>query len=92
MIILDINLQGMDGYKVCSRLRLYEQTKHVPVVVLSANAMPQDVECGLKAGFDRHLTKPLNVIEFMKALNELMPDSAGTRHKKMREGQHSDGH
>jgi CheY-like chemotaxis protein/two-component sensor histidine kinase len=77
LIILDINLPGMDGFEIRARLRLHEQTKHIPVIALSANAMPRDIERGLEAGFARYLTKPLKVAEFMKVLNELMPENAG---------------
>lgn len=77
LIILDINLPGMDGFEIRARLRLHAQSRHIPVIALSANAMPRDIERGLEAGFARYLTKPLKVAEFMKALNELMPENAG---------------
>ena len=44
-------------------------TAHVPVIALSANAMPRDIEKGLEAGFFSYLTKPINVDEFMGALD-----------------------
>jgi CheY-like chemotaxis protein len=44
-------------------------TAHIPVVALSANAMPRDIEKGLKAGFFRYLTKPIKVNEFMETLD-----------------------
>jgi CheY-like chemotaxis protein len=44
-------------------------TAHIPVVALSANAMPRDIEKGLEAGFFRYLTKPIKVKEFMDTLN-----------------------
>jgi len=44
-------------------------TAHIPVLAISANAMPRDIERGLEAGFLRYLTKPINVMEFMSALD-----------------------
>ena len=44
-------------------------TARIPVVALSANAMPRDIALGLKAGFFHYLTKPIQVKEFMETLN-----------------------
>ena len=44
-------------------------TAHIPVVAISANAMPRDIERGLEAGFFRYLTKPIRVTEFMDTLD-----------------------
>jgi CheY-like chemotaxis protein len=44
-------------------------TAHIPVLALSANAMPRDIEKGLAAGFFRYLTKPIHLDEFMQALD-----------------------
>jgi CheY-like chemotaxis protein len=50
-------------------LALDPATAHIPVVALSANAMPRDIEKGLEAGFFRYLTKPIKVNEFMDTLD-----------------------
>jgi CheY-like chemotaxis protein len=50
-------------------LREDPTTKHIPVVGLSANAMPRDIEMGLQAGFFWYLTKPIKVNEFMDVLD-----------------------
>jgi PAS domain S-box-containing protein len=68
VILMDINLPGMDGFEVLKVLRSGPATAHIPVVALSANAMPGDVERGLQAGFFRYITKPIRVNEFMEAL------------------------
>jgi CheY-like chemotaxis protein len=47
-------------------------TAHIPVIALSANAMPRDIERGLEAGFFRYLTKPIKVDEFMQTLDMAM--------------------
>ncbi|MFT5084527.1 MAG: PAS domain S-box-containing protein [Lentisphaeria bacterium] len=67
-ILMDINLPGISGLDVLQLLRKDTKTAHIPVVALSANAMPRDVEKGIKAGFFRYLTKPIKVNEFMETL------------------------
>jgi CheY-like chemotaxis protein len=47
-------------------------TTHIPVVALSANAMPKDIENGLQAGFYRYVTKPIRVDEFLNSLDEAL--------------------
>ncbi|MBL8348349.1 MAG: PAS-domain containing protein [Rubrivivax sp.] len=61
LILLDIQLPGIDGYEVLRRLRADERTRSKPVIAISANAMRGDIERGLAAGFDDYLTKPLDV-------------------------------
>jgi CheY-like chemotaxis protein len=51
-------------------------TRHIPVLALSANAMPRDIEKGLEAGFFRYLTKPIRVREFMEALDVALEHAA----------------
>ena len=69
VILMDINLPGMSGIKAMQILREDSLTQHIPVVALSANAMPRDIERGLQAGFFRYLTKPLRVDEFLETLD-----------------------
>ncbi|HEX7808654.1 MAG TPA: PAS domain S-box protein [Thermoanaerobaculia bacterium] len=69
VILMDINLSGMNGIEALKILRADKTTAHIPVVALSANAMPRDIQKGLDAGFFRYLTKPIKVTEFMTALN-----------------------
>ena len=66
---MDINLPGISGIEALKILREDPETAHIPVVALSANAMPRDIERGLAAGFFRYLTKPIRVDEFMKTLD-----------------------
>ena len=65
LILLDINLPGMDGYEVLKRLRNEEATRDIPVIAISANAMPKDIKKGEEAGFDGYITKPVNVKELL---------------------------
>jgi PAS domain S-box-containing protein len=69
VILMDINLPGMSGTEAMQILRKDPATAHIPVVALSANAIPHDIERGLQAGFFRYLTKPIKVNEFMEALD-----------------------
>jgi PAS domain S-box-containing protein len=68
VILMDINLPGISGIEALKILRGDPATAHIPVIALSANAMPRDVEKGLQAGFFRYLTKPIKVDEFMDTL------------------------
>ncbi len=68
VILMDINLPGISGIEALAILREDPATAHIPVLALSANAMPRDIEKGLQAGFFRYLTKPIRVNEFMETL------------------------
>ena len=72
LILLDIQLPGMDGFEVLRRLRLTDTGRHVPVIAVSANAMAHDVEQGLAAGFVRYLTKPLDMRVLLAAVEEAL--------------------
>ena len=69
VILMDINLPGISGLKALKILAEDSDTAHIPVVALSANAIPRDIEKGLQAGFFRYLTKPIKVDEFMETLD-----------------------
>jgi CheY-like chemotaxis protein len=76
VILMDINLPGISGIEALEILRADKATAHIPVVALSANAMPRDIEKGLHAGFFRYLTKPIKVNEFMETLEVAMEFAA----------------
>jgi signal transduction histidine kinase/ActR/RegA family two-component response regulator len=69
VILLDINLGGISGLQVLTLLLADPATAHIPVIALSANAMPRDIAKGIEAGFFRYLTKPIKVNEFMDTLD-----------------------
>jgi CheY-like chemotaxis protein len=69
VILMDINLPGMSGIQALKILRENPLTAHIPVLAISANAMPYDIRKGLEAGFLSYLTKPIKVDEFMTALD-----------------------
>jgi signal transduction histidine kinase/ActR/RegA family two-component response regulator len=72
LILLDIQLPGIDGYEVLRRLRADEHTRAIPVIAISANAMTGDVEAGLAAGFDAYLTKPLDIGQVLGCMRVAM--------------------
>jgi PAS domain S-box-containing protein len=76
VILMDINLPGLSGYGALQMLRADPATSHIPVIALSANAMPRDIEKGIDAGFFNYLTKPIMVREFMDALDVALQHAA----------------
>lgn len=70
LIILDINLPGMDGFEALGRLRGNDATKDIPVIALSARAMQRDIEKGVAAGFRCYLTKPIKVDEVVGCIRQ----------------------
>lgn len=69
VILMDINLPDMSGYKALDVLRDDPATAHIPVIALSANALPINIDSGLQAGFFRYLTKPIKINELMYELD-----------------------
>jgi CheY-like chemotaxis protein len=69
VILMDINLPGISGIRALKMLRDDPLTRHIPVVAISANAMPHDIRKGLEAGFFHYLTKPIRVDAFMQTLD-----------------------
>jgi two-component system cell cycle response regulator DivK len=64
LILMDLQLPGIDGHEALARLRANPDTREVPVVALTASAMPMDRERAISAGFDGFLEKPISVREF----------------------------
>ena len=69
LILMDLNLPCVSGLDAFKTLRSDPRTAHIPVIALTANAMPRDIERGLAAGFFRYVTKPINIDEFTEAVN-----------------------
>ena len=69
VILMDINLPGISGIEALRILSEDLSTAHIPIIALSANAIPRDIEKGLEAGFFRYLTKPIKIDEFMDSLD-----------------------
>jgi len=69
VILMDINLPGINGTDALKVLLRNPMTAKIPVIALSANAMPRDIKTGIDAGFFKYLTKPIKVAEFMETLD-----------------------
>ena len=78
VILMDINLPGLSGLEALKILREDPSTSHIPIVALSANAMPRDINKGLEAGFFQYLTKPIKVQEFMETLDAALEQARST--------------
>ncbi len=72
VILMDINLPGISGIEALKILGSDHLTADIPVIALSANAMPHDIIKGLEAGFFRYLTKPIKVAELMHTLDDAL--------------------
>ena len=87
VILMDINLPGISGIHALNILRKDPTTAHIPVIALSANAMPRDIVRGLEVGFFRYLTKPIKLNEFLDTLDAALQfsetQSAGTNTEKI---------
>lgn len=68
IILLDINLPDMNGIEVLAVLQAHEGTRDIPLLAVSADATPANIEAALAAGFRHYLTKPLDVNEFVHAV------------------------
>jgi len=77
LILLDINLPDMDGYEVIARLRSDPATAAIPVLAVTANAMPGDAARARSAGFAGYITKPINVATLLAEVERLRPTAAG---------------
>ena len=80
VILMDINLPGISGIRALRILAEDAITAHIPVIALSANAMPRDIEKGLEAGFFKYLTKPIKINEFTATLDEAIAFAKTTAH------------
>jgi PAS domain S-box-containing protein len=77
LILMDINLPGINGFEALEILRSDPATAHITVIALSANAMQTDIDRGLRAGFFRYITKPIKVDEFMEAIDTALENLHG---------------
>ena len=72
LILLDVMMPDIDGFKVCQYLKENEDTKDIPVMFLTARGADGDQETGLKAGADGFMTKPFQTIEVLKQIECLL--------------------
>jgi len=77
VIVLDLHLPEMSGFELFDRLKAAPETRHTPVIALTAAAMPRDVRRGVEAGFFRYMTKPLDAKAFLSAVDEAIQSPNG---------------
>jgi CheY-like chemotaxis protein len=68
LILMDINLPDISGYKALKLLRSVPATANIPVIAISSNTLPMNIKSGIEEGFFRYLTKPIRVDEFLEAV------------------------
>ena len=77
LVILDLMLPKIDGYKVCRLLKFDERTRQIPVLIFTARAQVEDVMLATECGADSYLTKPFDAQVLLSRLQELL--SAGRK-------------
>jgi CheY-like chemotaxis protein len=78
-VLLDIQLPDMDGFEVLARLRLSQATRHIPVVAVSANALPADIDSALAAGFAGYITKPVDLDVLLETVRRVLQQTRTPR-------------
>lgn len=85
LILMDINISGMDGYETTTRIKSMAELSHIPVIAVTATAMAGDRERALTAGCDGHISKPIDVDQFPYQIAEFL----GGRRDKVTQDQES---
>ena len=79
LILMDINLPDMRGTEALQILKRFKETARIPVIAISADAMPADVHAALGAGFTTYLTKPLDIAKTLQVIEEALYGSVSRR-------------
>lgn len=74
LILMDINLPGLNGYEALEVLRNTFSVRHIPVLALTAYAMQENIRQGMQAGFDAYITKPVNMQELGNSIALFLPE------------------
>ncbi len=72
LILLDLNLPGMDGFTAYKKLKNFDETQNIPVIAVTANAMEEDKKKALDIGFTSYVTKPLNIDHFLEEVDKVL--------------------
>jgi CheY-like chemotaxis protein len=76
LVLLDVMMPGVSGLEVVRYMRREPQLVHIPVIILSAKSMPEDIEEGLEAGATLYLTKPVSFKDLELAIEQVLPEQA----------------
>jgi putative two-component system response regulator len=74
LILLDVMMPDIDGFKVCQYLKENDDTKHIPIMFLTARGADGALETGRKVGADGFMTKPFQTIEVFKQIEKLLSE------------------
>ncbi len=72
LIMMDINLPGMNGYEAAQQLAIHPKTANIPIVALTANAMHSDIKKSKELGFIAHISKPFNILELFQNIDNIL--------------------
>lgn len=81
IILLDIMLPIMDGYKVCRAIKTDSQLKDIPIILFTARTRKEDQQRGFDAGADDYITKPLQIDEIINCVHKFLPEHQLPAHK-----------
>ena len=76
LIVLDVMMPNINGLQVAERLKADPQTRHIPIILLSARAMEADVRSGMDLGVEQYVTKPFDPIDLMELVDRLLDGAA----------------
>lgn len=72
LVLMDIAMPGMSGIEALQRLRAFDETRDIPVIAVSAHAMPDDIDEGEAADFDEYITKPIDIQRLLRVVDEVL--------------------
>lgn len=72
LVLLDVMLPGLDGFEVCRQIKGNPETRHIPVILLTAKKSPEDLARGKEVGADQYITKPFKSSMVVAAIEELL--------------------
>ncbi len=72
LILMDIHMPDMDGLTAFSKLKSIEETKNIPIIALTADAMDKNIKIALDMGFNDYITKPINLNDFLASINKII--------------------
>ena len=77
LILMDYQLPGIDGIEAFRQIRAQAATRHIPIVAVTASAMPEEEAKMKQAGFDGFLSKPINLKQFVATVADTLAKSKG---------------
>ena len=72
LILMDIHMPSMDGITAFKKLQTLKETKDIPVIALTADAMSEDINIALNIGFNDYITKPIDVHKFLNTIDKVL--------------------